>query len=176
MLNQAGESVRKEILWPVRIDGVRTVVYPNSLINMRDQMFGTIGQSPGFLPAWMTSKQPDGRVLGFTPAWVIAYVKPGEGAKIAYNIQQKFGNQLNLIDFKADRYELDRTGSFAWGTIDDSSESRNWVPFPPEATIFDKDTTVFNGRSARFVTPSFTTTTTDEFDKYLLYPRVNILG
>jgi hypothetical protein len=176
MLNQPGESVRKEILWPVRIDGVRTVVYPNSLINMRDQMFSTVGRTSGLLPAWMTSKQPNGRVLGFTPAWVIAYVKPGEGAKIAYNIQQKFGNQLNLIDFKADRYELDRTGSFAWGTIDDSSESKQWLPFPPESTVFDEDATVFNGRSTKFVTPAFTTTTTDEFDKYLLYPRVNILG
>ena len=171
MLNQSGQSVQKQILWPVRIAGERTVVYPNSLINMRDQMFDTVGRAGGPLPLWMTSKQPDGRVLGFTPSWVIAYVKPGEGARIAYNIQQLFGDQLNLVDFKADRYELDRTGTFAWDPVE-----KQWLPAPPESTIFDEDTTVFNGRSVKFVTPSFTVTSTDEFDKYLLYPRDNILG
>jgi hypothetical protein len=62
----------------------------------------------------MLTRQPDGRILGFTPAWVIAYTKPGQSAQIAYNIQTQFNSQLNLIDFKADRYELDGLLSHNW--------------------------------------------------------------
>jgi hypothetical protein len=53
-------------------------------------------------------------VLGFTPAWVIAYTKPGQSGQIAYNIQTQFGTQLNLVDFKADRYELDNFLTKNW--------------------------------------------------------------
>ena len=158
------------------------------------------------LPAWMTSKQANGRVLGFVPAWVIAYVKPGQGGRVVYNIQQQFGNQLNTIDFKADRYEIDRRMTFAWDAGDGQ-----WIPQPPAATTFDlsaeavdwsnnssstvrwindfgnvllwknnsaslTDPTIFDGGSTTFITPAPTTTTTDQYDKYLLYPRVNILG
>jgi hypothetical protein len=171
LLNNQGASVSKEIVWPVPIDGEKTTVYPNSLINMRNQVFDTVGRVSPMLPAWMTSKQADGRVLGFTPAWVIAYVKPGEGARIAYNIQQQFGNQLNLVDFEADRYEIDRSGSFAWDPV-----TEKWQPQPPVATTFDNTTTLFDFGSTRFITPANTVTNTDQFDKYVLYPRVNILG
>jgi len=174
LLNDRGESVSKQIRWPFTIatdQGPVNVVYPNSLINMRDQVFDTVGRVAPMLPLWMTSKQADGRVLGFTPAWVIAYVKPGQGAKIRYNIQQKFGNQLNIIDFKADRYEIDRSMSFAW---DPATEK--WQPSPPEATTFDNNTTVFDFNSTQFITPANTVTNTDQYDKYVLYPRINILG
>jgi hypothetical protein len=67
---------------------------------MRTQVIDSVGQVNPMLPGWMTSKQENGRVLGFVPAWVIAYVKPGQGGRVVYNIQQQFGNQLNTIDFK----------------------------------------------------------------------------
>ena len=173
-VNDQGQSVSKQVRLPytVLVNGQpTTLVYPNSLVNMRDQVIDSIGQISPLLPAWMTSKQSDGRVLGFTPAWVIAYVLPGEGARIAYNIQQRFFNQLNLIDFKADRYEIDRSASFAWNPNDDQ-----WEPSPPAATTFDDDTTVFDFRATVFITPADTVTTTDQYDKYILYPQVNILG
>lgn len=171
MLTEQGVSVSRQIVWPVPIDGARVTVYPNSLINMRNQVFDTVGRINPILPLWMTSKQTDGRVLGFTPAWVIAYVKPGAGARIAYNIQQKFGNQLNTIDFRADRYEIDRSASFAWDPA-----SLQWQPQPPQATVFNQDTTVFDVDSTVFVTPANTVTNTDQHDKYVLYPKTNILG
>jgi hypothetical protein len=81
LLNNEGESVSKEVTLPYPVDQVGsdeiTTVYPNSLINMRDQVIDTVGQVANILPRWMTSKQADGRVLGFTPAWVLAYTKPG---------------------------------------------------------------------------------------------------
>jgi hypothetical protein len=184
-VNAQGESVSKELRLPYPVTNDRgetvDVVYPNSLVNMRDQVIDVVGQISPLLPPWMTSKQSDGRVLGFTPAWVIAYVKPGEGARIVYNIQQQFGDQLNLVDFKADRYEIDRRMTYAWEPYDDSVEFGRWIPAPPEATTFDITPadllgTYFDGGSTTFIAPANTTTTTDVFDKYLLFPKTNILG
>jgi hypothetical protein len=58
--------------------GYVKTLYPNSLPNMREQVGNILGQQLDYklLPAWMTSQQPNGSTLGFTPAWVIAYVKP----------------------------------------------------------------------------------------------------
>ena len=179
LVNNQGQSVSKQVKLPysTTVDGQTvSTVYPNSLVNMRDQVVDVVGQISPLLPTWMTSKQRDGRVLGFTPAWVIAYVKPGQGARVVYNIQQRFGNQLNLVDFKADRYEIDRSASFAWEHYDDSVESGRWIPQPPVATTFDNNTTNFDFGSTTFITPANTVTNTDQYDKYILYPRVNILG
>lgn len=175
LVNNQGESVGKSVKlpYPARTPTGQIVstVYPNSLVNMRNQVVDTVGQISSVLPAWMTSKQSDGRVLGFLPAWVIAYVKPGQGARIVYNIQQQFGNRLNMVDYKADRYEIDRRATFAW-----DQTAGHWLPYPPEATVFDNNTTVFDGNGTRFISPSFTVTSTDDFDKYVLYPKINILG
>jgi hypothetical protein len=210
LVNNEGQSVGKSVTLPYPLGGTDstliTDVYPNSLDNMRNQVVDTVGQINPMLPAWMTSKQQDGSVLGFVPAWVIAYVKPGRGAQVVYNINQQFGEQLNLIDFKVDRYELDRSTSFAWDTTDNQ-----WIPQPPAATTFDLSIytdninwtnnssaivswvnsfgepvewgdpspgpgTIFDGGDTTFITPAPTVTTSDEFDKYLVFPRINILG
>jgi hypothetical protein len=127
LVNNDNESVSKqvELAYPVDYNNLEniTTVYPNSLVNMRDQVIDVVGQVSNILPAWMTSKQQNGQVLGFTPAWVIAYAKPGQAQRIAYYIQSQFGTQLNLIDFKVDRYELDRY------------LSHNWDPEPTTLTI-----------------------------------------
>jgi hypothetical protein len=137
LLNNQGQSVSKQVTLPYPInEGDSTevdVVYPNSLINMRDQVIDTVGQVGSILPAWMTSKQANGGILGFTPAWVLAYVKPGRGDQIAYYIRTKFGERLNLIDFEVDRYELDRLLSKNWDPVNDE-----WEPTAAETT-FDLD-------------------------------------
>ena len=140
LLNNAGVSVGKQVTlaYPVVLDdGTISVVYPNSLPNMRDQVIDVVGQITPGLPLWMTSKQSNGTVLGFVPAWVIAYVKPGKSGQVAYNIQQQFGERLNLVDFKVDRYELDRSLTHNWLPYDDSTQSGRWEPYPPAATTFD---------------------------------------
>jgi len=139
LLNNQGESVSKQVTLPYPIESGTpaevSVVYPNSLINMRDQVIDTVGQVGTVLPLWMTSKQSNGQVLGFTPAWVICYTKPGKANQIAYYIQEQFGEQLNLVDFEVDRYELDRSLSHNWDPLADNS-SGAWVP-TPAATTFD---------------------------------------
>lgn len=184
LVNAAGQSVSKSITLPYPINEADSteisVVYPNSLINMRDQVVSVVGQiSPPLTPAlplWMTTKQANGKVLGFTPAWVIAYVKPGQSSRVSYFINRIFGSNLNLIDFKVDRYELDRSATFAWEPYEDSTELGQWIPSPPAATIFDADTTIFDNSDTVFISPANTVTNTDQYDKYLLFPRTTILG
>lgn len=138
LVNSQGLSVNKIVTLPYAIPDPQNPaheinsVYPNSLVNMRDQVIDSVGQISTKLPLWMTSKQANGRVLGYTPAWVICYTQPGRSAQIAYYMQQQFGNQLNLVDFKVDRYILNRTLSKNWNTV-----TQHWTP-QPSLTTFDR--------------------------------------
>lgn len=138
LLNSQGQSVSKQVTLPYPINendsSEVSTVFPNSLINMRDQVIDTVGEVSNVLPLWMTSKQADGKVLGFTPAWVLAYARPGKGEQIAYYINTVFGQRLNLIDFEVDRYELDRLLSKNWDPIADSTGGA-WMPAPAETTF-----------------------------------------
>ena len=136
LVNNSGQSVGKEVTlaYPINAGDSTEIatVYPNSLVDMRTQVIDSVGQISNVLPRWMISKQADGSVLGFVPAWVIAYTKPGKSGQIKYNIQTQFGNQLNLVDFEADRYELDNLLTKNW-----DRETQQWIPTPPEAVTFD---------------------------------------
>jgi hypothetical protein len=138
LVNTQGASVSKIVTLPYSItdpaDGSTVInsVYPNSLVNMRDQVIDVVGETTVDLPLWMTSKQADGRVLGFTPAWVICYAKPDRARQIAYYISEYFGQQLNVIDFSVDRYVLDNTLLRNW-----DATQQNWTP-EPSLTTFDR--------------------------------------
>lgn len=88
-----------------------TTAYPNSVVNMGNVMVGGISyQDKGVLPDWMTSRQANGRQLGFVRAVVLAYVKPGESNLVAYRLRQRNFN-FNSIDFTVDRYQIDNVYS-----------------------------------------------------------------
>jgi hypothetical protein len=158
LVNSSGASVSKivNLAYPIidPTDGstVLTQVYPNSLVNMRDQVIDVVGQISTKLPLWMTSKQANGRVLGFTPSWVICYTKPSKSNQIAYYISTNYGVQLNRVDFKVDRYILDTT------------LSRNWDP--AKATVVTPEFIVSGGWTP---TPSLTT-----FDRYYTPDQISI--
>jgi len=179
LVNDAGESVSREVVLPYSVtygEETNGIVYPNSLINMRNRVIDTVGQISNVLPRWMLSKQTNGRVLGFVPAWVIAYTIPGASRQIAYNIQQQFGSQLNRVDFEVDRYELDRLLSVHWNSVE-----QTWEPVPA-TTTFDNvpgPATVIDGNSMKFIAPvdmPVTADTRTDFDKYLVFPKRTILG
>jgi hypothetical protein len=208
LVNNDGVSVGKEVVLPFPLNrntmNQIDVVYPNSLQDMRDQVIDVVGQVSNVLPRWMLSRQVDGSVLGFTPAWVIAYTNPGQSGQIAYNIQTQFGAQLNQIDFEADRYEVDNYLTKNWDRA-----GQHWTPQPPTLTTFDfshalatwinnsldlttwvdnYDTlatwtygtppgTTFDGGSLQFITPvdMYSNNNTTEYDKYLVFPKRNIL-
>jgi hypothetical protein len=142
LVNNQGQSVSKivNLAYPIATpeNPQTTQVYPNSLANMRDQVIDVVGQISTKLPLWMTSKQTDGRVLGFTPAWVICYTQPGRARQIAYYIATQFGQKLNLVDFKVDRYVLGTELSRNWDT-----ETQRWTP-TPNLTTFDRFSTGSN--------------------------------
>jgi hypothetical protein len=133
LVNKNGDSVSKEVVLAYSIAN-QTIdsVYPNSLENMRNQVIDVVGQESSILPLWMLSKQSNGTVLGFTPAWVIAYTIPGASGQIQYNIQTQFGIQLNQVDFTADRYEIDSALTVNW-----DADTQSWVPSPPESVTLD---------------------------------------
>jgi hypothetical protein len=209
LVNNDGISVGKQVVLPFPINGPDSTeiatVYPNSLQDMRDQVIDIVGQISNVLPRWMLSRQVDGTVLGFTPAWVIAYTNPGQSGQIAYNIKTQFGTRLNLVDFKADRYELDNLLTKNW-----DRETQQWRPHPPTLTTFDVNLrenidqwinnnnnsinwinnsyaivgwensyngqpTVFDGNSLQFISPVDMYSNTTEYDKYLVFPKQNIL-
>lgn len=150
------------------------IVYPNSIIAMRDQLaFGpinlgaelpsnadnaiftadninfsadissypNIGTSIGIstyasLPLWMSSVQSNGKILGYTQAFVICYAQPGQSGRIVYNIEQ---SEYNFSEnyFLVDRYILDNT----------LSEFYNYSTgefLPNVETTFDKFISVVN--------------------------------
>ena len=208
LVNNQGESVSKAVELPyvIELDDSSQVstVYPNSLINMRDQVIDVVGQVSNILPDWMISQQQNGRILGFVPAWVIAYTKPGRAEQVAYNIKTQFDQPLNLIDFEVDRYELDRLLTKNWDPATDS-----WIPSPPEVTTFDVfgeavdwennlsqtvewindddlvatwvtggaegQPTIFDQNSLQFTAPVDMYSNTQEYDKYLVFSKRNIL-
>jgi len=136
LVNNFGQSVGKEVTLPYPVPGSDsteiTTVYPNSLVDMRTQVIDVIGQVSNVLPRWMVSKQTNGQVLGFTPAWVIAYCNPGQSGQIAYNIKTAIGDALNLIDYQVDRYELDNLLTHNWDRA-----NQQWTPTPPSWASFD---------------------------------------
>jgi hypothetical protein len=82
-------------------------LYPATLTNMITQINETLSAfDDTFLPRWMTDKQPSGKILGFTPAIPLLYIKPGYGKKILFYLQKYYDNNtpLNTIKGTTDRY------------------------------------------------------------------------
>lgn len=139
LVNNDGVSISKSqvLAYPpvnASVPSNSIFVFPNSLENMRDQVIDTLGQTSNQLPRWMLSTQPNGSVLGFTTAWVIAYTNPGESGRVAYDVKQymsQAGINLNQIDFATDRYTIDRVMDYYWNPVSDS-----WTP-TPVITTFD---------------------------------------
>jgi len=210
LVNNAGQSVSKSVslAYPVTDGNGDTIntVYPNSLVDMRTQVIDTVGQISNVLPPWMLSKQSNGQVLGFIPAWIIAYCKPGQSGQIAYNIKTTIGDSLNLIDYEVDRYELDNLLTKNW-----NRDTQQWTPSPPLYTRFDDggtgifdgwinnsnntvhwinsssstvawensyngNPTTFDGNSLQFIDPVDMYSTSQAYDRYLLFPKQNIIN
>jgi len=139
--------------------GYAQTLYPNSLINMRTRIQDTIGWQDDYrlLPRWMTSQQANGNTLGYTPAWVICYTKPGYSEIIKNNINTLWkdvnGNllSLNKINFTIDRFTVDKSLTYNYDTTVDPHA---WVTLPGGSPIPDP----INSK-----------------DFYVLFPRKTIL-
>jgi len=139
--------------------GFARLLYPNSLDNMREQVEDVLGSvnNTNILPLWMTSQQRDGNTLGFTPAWVICYTKPGFSETIKNNIETNWRNPvgqlqtLNLIDFKIDRFTVSKINTYDY---DNNLVPPAWTSLPSGSPVPDP---------------------ADSKDFYVLFPRQTIL-
>ena len=133
--------------------GYARVLYPNSLSNMRNRVGQVVGQefNSKLLPLWMTSQQTNGSTLGYTPAWVICYTKPGFSNTIKSNIENKWNYTLNQINFEIDRFSVDKSMTYNY---DNNTSPPAWTGLPS-------------------ATP--TPNPLDSKDFYVLFPRQTIL-
>jgi hypothetical protein len=186
LINPEGVSVSKEIFWPRFIDlnlgpwytsvsnlytsyqngyytslspGYARTLYPNSLPNMREQVGDVLGQEYNFrlYPSWMTSQQANGSTLGFTPAWVICYTKPGFAEIVKANIENNWRTpvndpiRLNQINFKIDRFTVDKSLTYNY---DNNLVPATWTGLPSATPVPDPK---------------------DSKDFFVLFPRETIL-
>jgi len=128
-------------------------LYPASLTNMGIRIADNLGQTFHYklLPRWMTSQQENGDILGFIDVWVICYTKPQKSTRIANNIKNTWQNKLNNINFRIDRYTVDKSSTYNYNTY---LSSPSWNSLPgasPEPNPLDSH------------------------DFYVLFPRKTIL-
>jgi hypothetical protein len=128
-------------------------LYPNSLPNMRNRVAQVLGQEydSRLLPLWMTSQQSNGSTLGYTPAWVICYTKPGYSETIKNNINNNWPYTLNTINFKIDRFSVDKSSTYNY---DNNTQPPAWTGLPSATPVPDP---------------------LDSKDFYVLFPRQTIL-
>ena len=122
--------------------GSTSTLYPNSLVNMRNRVADVTGQESNtkLLPLWMTSQQSNGGTLGFVPAWVICYTKPGYSEIVKNRINNLWGYEikpgvpssfvkysLNQINFEIDRFSVNKSSSF---NFDDNIDPHAWTSLP----------------------------------------------
>ena len=101
-------------------------LFPNAIANMRSVM-KNLGQKEFIhLPLWMrTSQDGSGVPLGYKPAIVLAYCKPGKSALVRRRILDK-NIDFKKILFRIDRYVVN-AGRVDTGTITPDGSTRTFV-------------------------------------------------
>lgn len=153
------ESLLGQSYYTSLTPGSANTLYPNSLPNMRNRVAAVLGQEydSRLLPLWMTSQQLNGSTLGYTPAWVICYTKPGFSQTIKTNIESLWldplGNPytLNLINFKIDRFSVNKSLTYNY---DNKLSPPSWTGLPSATPVPNP---------------------LDSKDFYVLFPRQTIL-
>ena len=116
--NITADSYNQNILFPARLTTMKTRI--ETILGIADSRT---------LPAWMTSVQENGLVLGYTPACVVAYVQPGMGKQILFYLNSNNSIELNKIKFTVDRYTLDAYFSQNYDKVNDEWITRDETSF-----------------------------------------------
>lgn len=107
-VNSDGVGPNLAVSLPTNSANISTI-YPNSFPNMVSRVATGVGyENRSILPDWMSSRQQDGTVLGFTRALVLCYTVPGKSKEIAYRVTQ-VQDTFKYIDFTVDRYDWDNS-------------------------------------------------------------------
>ena len=140
------------------------VAYPNSLVNMRNQLIAEIGlDDREILPQWMSNRQADGSIIGWKPVMVLAYMKPGTGDRALFNLKRRTDLDQKLISFDFDRYIWDNnlsknynsvTGEYSSSAETTFDVNQDWSAPEPVATVDAALSLPFNqfdGSSTAFI-------------------------
>lgn len=140
------------------------IIFPNSLINMRNQIKNQLGMNVReVLPKWMSNRQADGSIIGWKPVAVLAYVKPGTGDRILFNLKRRTDLDQKLISFDTDRYiwdnNLSKTYDATTGEYLESSETTfdidvDFSTGDPDATVdfaLDIPFNQIHGRTTEYI-------------------------
>lgn len=125
-VNNEGLGPNLAVSLPANSQNISTI-YPNSFPNMETRIVNGVGYSNrGVLPDWMTSRQENGTVLGFTRALILCYTIPGKGKEVAYRVRQNI-NLLNRVDFTIDRYLWDNSMSTSYNKTANTFIANNFI-------------------------------------------------
>jgi hypothetical protein len=125
-VNNRGLGPNLSVSLPTNSQNISTI-YVNSFPNMEQRIVNGVGYSNrGVLPDWMTSRQSDGTILGFTRVLILCYAVPGKGKEIAYRVRQNL-NLLSSVDFTIDRYLWDNSMSSSYNKSGNTFISNNFV-------------------------------------------------
>ena len=148
----------------------KTKLFPSGLEIMRKSIIDGIGQLDSrVLPLWMRTAQSDGNVLGYVPAVVLCYTKPGKSAQVKYYLDQDTEVDLRKNTFTVDRLLWDNSRSKNF-----NKTTQTWNKTPE--TTFDSDGTTFEGSYTSFFgNVDKREQTWNEGDQYLKFPRETIM-
>lgn len=90
-------------------ENLQSKKYISNLTNMRNRISEVGATDINFLPLWMRTPQENNiEALGYTPAAVLAYCKPGTSRELLLNIKNS-NFDFRQINFDVDRYIIDST-------------------------------------------------------------------
>jgi len=148
------------------------ILRPDGFENMRSRInkFVTFSNYRN-LPDWMISVQPipdkPGRFrgpIGFVPAIVLAYTKPGYSKLISYRLKDFI---FNKFKFEFDRYQLDQYLTEQYDYMTNTWIAGSSVEFDSGSTLIDKGGTIFSDGLEYYHVPGYN-------DKYLKFPLFGV--
>ncbi len=123
------------------------ILYPNALANMRTRMKSLGHKEWTHLPLWMrTTQSGDLAPLGWVPAVVICYCKPGTSELLKKRITDK-GLEYKNINFIIDRYKFNKSTVTPAQFTGDGSTST----FELDEIVHEEDMLVKEGATRVFV-------------------------
>lgn len=155
VLNTRGEPVRDPLKYP---QATGRYIYPESIKNVRYDLALQVGfdafdttqniklgvNSPENLPQWMTTPQVGNQqssIIGFVPAMVVAYLKPGAGQRALDKLALRTIDAPQPLD---DANPLAKNHEVSFDQYYLSYDSIS------QATMFDSGATTFDGDATRF--------------------------
>jgi len=110
------------------------VIAPNDLTLMQKDLASSLQNSYlNSLPEWMVSTQSNNRIIGYTTGAVLAYLKPGTGAKALYNIKKLAPYDIKTVAFVTDRYVLNNSYSQNFDIVKRKFNDQKYTSFDNSA-------------------------------------------